>query len=170
MHRIWLYYANQLLCFRSDENLTTYQFVPAIFLDIDDHLSWRIPTVRKIKLKINYFLFSKEVKSSVADFEVPYFKQKAEPYSTRLLDNSCSSFSFTSLKIGPVPVKDLFMGKCMLPAELLLLVFGILMISLGTISFILLVLGFDPTTEELEEKLKPDEENEDDYITEGSVY
>ena len=57
----------------------------------------------------------------------------------------------------------------MLPAEWVLFVFGILMISLGIISLVLLVIGFDPTTEELEEKLKPEEDDEYNFITPGLV-
>ncbi|CAG5083940.1 Oidioi.mRNA.OKI2018_I69.PAR.g10505.t1.cds [Oikopleura dioica] len=106
------------------------------------------------------------VKSSVSNFDPPSYARFTEPYSTRLLDNSCSSLSSVeSFHIGPVPLNDLLKGKCMLPAEWVLFVFGILMISLGIISLILLVIGFDPTTEELEEKLKPEEDDEYNFIT-----
>ena len=59
----------------------------------------------------------------------------------------------------------------MLPAEWILLIFGILVISLGTISFILLVAGFDPTTQEQENHLerKPNDNNQHEYLTEAQI-
>lgn len=89
-------------------------------------------------------------------FDRPYFAQKAESYANRLLDKTCSvtSYSRDGYHVGPVSLNSMLAGKCMLPLEWFLLILGILGISLGTISLILLISGFDPTTQEYQKKIR----------------
>jgi len=88
-------------------------------------------------------------------FNQPYFARKAESYANRLLDNTCSVTFYSSdgFHVGPVSLTSMLNGKCMLPLEWVLLILGILGIALGTISLVLLIIGFDPTTEEYQKKI-----------------
>ena len=107
-------------------------------------------------------------------FDKPYFAQKAKTYANRLLDKTCSvtSYSRDGYHVGPVSLNAMLAGKCMLPLEWFLLILGILGISLGTISLILLISGFDPTTQEYQKKIRKSTKKRNDpheYITQAQL-
>jgi len=104
------------------------------------------------------------IRSEVLETSIPYFKRKAESYANRLLDNTCSVTFYSSdgFHVGPVSLSSMLAGKCMLPLEWALLILGILGIALGTISLLLLIAGFDPTTEEYQKWINKTGKNEYD--------